>query len=38
MEPLAVLYAIQLTRGHALSAMPDAPSAILELWLERIGR
>ena len=25
MEPLAVLYAIQLTRGHALSAMPDAP-------------
>jgi hypothetical protein len=25
MEPLAILYALQLNRGYALSAMPDAP-------------
>jgi hypothetical protein len=25
MEPLAILYAVQVNRGYALSAMPDAP-------------
>jgi hypothetical protein len=25
MEPLAILYALQESRGYALSAMPDAP-------------